>query len=328
MNFEKIKKLLEPQCTFDGTDAIYDGKRYPLYSVQGVTNLLTDIANSVGSGDKSKFEVVKSVVEDAANVLYCHPIDMKSVTGYLKAWLQYLNDKDAPLVFSVQNPYSVDDFIVTFEKNADVVIDWGDGTVNAESVHTYPQGEEGKEYKIKFYGKLEDFTKITNNDSGELFFVSNLAPMFIYGVDSEGTAWFYTTKTYRLPGSDAAPYGGSEEFTSSPNEEENYYNRCVIGDKSLPIITEPDLVADINIFSVKIIICQIRGIDYFVSPGEYANLTSLSIQSEDLDSFKKSLTEFNNGNTTATLTVLKGRHQDEAYQWATENGHFASIVKE
>lgn len=60
----------------------------------------------------------------------------------------------------------------------------------------------------------------------------------------------------------------------------------------------------------------------------YPALTTLKVAPDDLTTFKTAVTAFNNGNTTATLTVLKGKHQEEAYQWATANGHFASIVKE
>lgn len=79
---------------------------------------------------------------------------------------------------------------------------------------------------------------------------------------------------------------------------------------------------------LKEVTIQVIGADFSEFDSAYPALTTLKVAPDDLTTFKTAVTAFNNGNTTATLTVLKGKHQDEAYQWATENGHFASIVKE
>ena len=82
------------------------------------------------------------------------------------------------------------------------------------------------------------------------------------------------------------------------------------------------------VFIIKEITIQVIGADFSKYASAYPALTTLKVAPDDLKTFKTAVTAFNNGNTTATLTVLKGKNQEEAYQWATANGHFASIVKE
>ena len=105
-------------------------------------------------------------------------------------------------------------------------------------------------------------------------------------------------------------YFGSEELP------------CWVGDiTSIPIYNSGETV-------LKEVTIQVIGADFSEYDSAYTALTTLKVAPDDLKTFKTAVTAFNNGNTTATLTVLKGKNQEEAYQWATANGHFASIVKE
>lgn len=317
MNFFDLRKLLEPAFTFEGTDAIYDGKRYPLYSVQGVTNLLMDLK------DKSKFEAVKQIVDEHTILLYGHTIDAQSITGYLKVWLQYLNDKDAPLVFnsiadgSWGNGTAVK---LTIDSSENWVVDWGDGTIEAGNgttstpEHTYTKEDN---YALKVY-TFNDSNLISMADVNynNIWVCKFMTPKNI--ISTGNNAYLYTTATMI----DDPGQGFDVNF---PVDSMDIY----IGDNSLPIITKPNF-DNTGIENASTIVVKIKGVQSFfvekVFPAD--NLVTLKIQSEDLESFKKCMTYFNKGNTTANLTVLKGKHQEEAYQWATANGHFASIVKE
>lgn len=322
MDFEKIKKLLEPAFTFEGTDAIsvYTKKRYPLYSVQGVTNLLRDFINSNEQTEKSKFEVVKQIVDENTAPLYGHTVDAESVAGYLKVWLKYLNDKDAPVVITIIIDRE-DGLLVSVDPvDGDNTIEWGDGTVtNDTNEHTY---EKPGMYVIKVYNP-QNIATISNAEADYIFStLKSIVPINVYCEGDYNWGQFYSTKISKSPEDDGG-IANHYEF----NLSEKSLNSVIVGDDTLPVITEPNF-DDSLIQDCNIIVCKIRGVQSFFIELNFSSLETLSIQSEDLESFKKCVTYFNNGNTAATLTVLKGKHQDEAYQWATENGHFASIVKE
>ena len=322
-------------------------KTYPTYSAQAINAATLDVLNGGEPPVRNVLEAYKATYDyliiPAVKRAKGKNLEISSVAGYQKALIEANNILEN-LVWHI-------DFHCTSTENSVVVerinplfnlfVDWGDGNT---SIVTDP-GESDQLDHI--YAKLGDyhiiaklivpseesqsvFDYINNIDNGFIRVLMvdagtfNIQWPFLYAFncdDGNDNVVGYTLVSksngnnfnQMQPSSSTTPqiwYFGSEELP------------CWIGDiTSIPIYNSGETV-------LKEVTIQVIGADFSEYDSAYPALTKLKVAPDDLKTFKTAVTAFNKGNTTATLTVLKGKNQEEAYQWATANGHFASIVKE
>ena len=214
-------------------------------------------------------------------------------------------------------------------------VDFGDGTIayttNENVSHNF--ADAGKYIITISINKIKDWSKYS-------FTSMFIIPFFINILNSEqssckcikGSMNFFYQET--STDKDVWYIATTPKGTFNSNLEEGYGMEPDIvyfGDNTLPYFVPIDDITEYesgNTGKIKEVYIQTIGTDFSPFIGEYTALTTLKVAPDDLNTFKTAVTAFNKGNTTATLTVLKGKNQEEAYQWATANGHFASIVKE
>ena len=318
---------------------------YPTYSVQGLLKAEYEY-NISDYPNFTMLDIMKNLSEDWLPVykqITGKNVEINSVAGYVKMMSELVN--------MVQNlKWEIDiHYVPTVDKTVHIesddytnyiLVDWGDGAytqTNADITsadHTY--AEEG-DYHITVtlnrIGYLQDFLAILGNINSTIFIIDTvdtgiikkvkwplLYTYSLFNNDAVGTAYYFTS------------VATSEGATQMYNVSANDMQKMVIGDSSLPYVGSADwenaevgqqgqgVITDITV--------QVIGANFSTFTGEYTALTTLKVAPDDLKTFKTAVTAFNKGNTTATLTVLKGKNQEEAYQWATANGHFANIVKE
>ena len=322
-------------------------KTYPIYSAQAINAATLDVLNGAEPPVTSVLEAYKATFDHliipAVKRVNGKNLEVSSIAGYQKALIEAGRILDN-LVWHI-------DFHCTSTENSVVIermdplhnlfVDWGDGNT---SIVTDP-GENNQLDHI--YAKLGDyhiivkliipsedsqgvFDVINNIDSGFIIVLTvdagtfNIQWPFLYAYNCDDgndnvIGYTFVSKsngnnfTQMKPSFSTNPqiwHFGSEELP------------CWIGDiTSIPIsYSGQDVLKEATI--------QVIGADFSGFDSAYPALTTLKVAPDDLKTFKTAVTAFNTGNTTATLTVLKGKHQEEAYQWATANGHFASIVKE
>ena len=322
-------------------------KTYPTYSAQAINAATLDVLNGSEPPVRNLLEAYKAtfdhLVLPAVKRANGKNLEISSVAGYQKALIEANNILDN-LVWHI-------DFHCTNTENSVVVertnslynlfVDWGDGNT---SIVTDP-GENDQLNHI--YAKLGDyhiiakliipseesqsvFDVINNIDNGFIRVLTvdagtfNIQWPFLYAFncdDGNDNVIGYTL-VYKSNGNNfnqmQQPFSTTPQIWHFGSEE----LPCWIGDiTSIPIsYSGQDVLKEATI--------QVIGADFSGYDSAYPALTTLKVAPDDLNTFKTAVTAFNNGNTTATLTVLKGKNQEEAYQWATANGHFASIVKE
>lgn len=314
---------------------------YPTYSVQGLNN--AEFAYNTNDYPNASLLDIYQVAFAQYRFYYESQIgkkvDLSSITAIVKYMTDFFNRiNNIEYTFEV----NIDDMEDTsFEVASDYLnilqfrIDWGDGNIEYtdEDSLSHSYAEKGvytvnvKLSKVKDFGRVLDCpilnTPIYINNSistnkCKLIKTTWLCPMFAFNKN--------------FPSALYVAYNGEIPFDVTYEQWQGYEPEIIyIGDSRLPYF---DYIDGMEYFEtqkaeiVEQVYIQVIGADFSNYAGEYTALKTLKVAPDDLNTFRTAVTAFNNGNTTATLTVLKGKHQDEAYNWATENGHFAAIEKE
>lgn len=316
---------------------------YPTYSVQGLLKAEYEY-NIKDYPNFTMLDIMKYLSENWLPVykqITGKNFEINSVAGYVKMMSELVNMVQN-LKWEVNVTINEADEIIFSPDTSDFIceVDFGNGVIEKTDdvkttiEHTLAPGD----YKIivRYYPKsadfIDDYIAVLSDTAGTLFVINFNKPessrinsikwpiYYTYSLynGAEGTKYYYTLNGI---GNDA-----NEMSYVQANELPN----VVIGDSTMPYFAfdavNLDLFNGSNI--IKEITIQVIGADFSEYTSAYPALTTLKVAPDDLKTFKTAVTAFNKGNTTATLTVLKGKNQEEAYQWATANGHFASIVKE
>lgn len=316
---------------------------YPTYSVQGLLKAEYEY-NIKDYPNFTMLDIMKYLSENWLPVykqITGKNVEINSVAGYVKMMTEFVN-MIQNLKWEVNVTINEEDEIIFSPDTSDFIceVDFGNGVIEKTDdvkttiEHTLAPGN----YKIivRYYPKsadfIDDYIAVLSANNSTLFIIQFNKPesnrinsiklpiYYTYSLynGSEGTKYYYTLN--------GIGNGANEMSYVEANELPN----VVIGDSTMPYFTFDAVYLDIfngsNI--IKEITIQVIGADFSGYSNAYQALTTLKVAPDDLKTFKTAVTAFNNGNTTATLTVLKGKNQEEAYQWATANGHFASIVKE
>ena len=322
-------------------------KTYPTYSEQAINAATLDVLNGNNPPVTNVLEAYKETFDyliiPAVKRANGKNLEISSVAGYQKALIEANNILEN-LVWHIDFHCTSTENSVTVERIDplhNLFVDWGDGNT---SIVTDPEENDQLDH---IYAELGDyhiivkliipseesqsvFDVINNIDNGFIRVLMvdagtfNIQWPFLYAYncdDGNDNVIGYTLVSksngnnfcQMQPSYSTNPqiwHFGSEELP------------CWVGDiTSIPICCSgQDVLKEATI--------QVIGADFSGYDSAYPALTTLKVAPDDLKTFKTAVTAFNNGNTTATLTVLKGKNQEEAYQWATANGHFASIVKE
>ena len=324
-------------------------KTYPTYSAQAINAATLDVLNGSEPPVSNVLEAYKETFDNlflpAYKQLLGKNVEVNSVSAYQKM-LIYIADKVKDLKWEIDIHYVPAEgksvYIETDDGTNYILVDWGDGAstqTNAEisnAEHTY--AEEG-DYHITVtlnrIGYLQDFL---NN----LLIIGNK----IISINVDGAGVINKVKwpllyTYSLSNNEkstdyyyvSVAKNNDAAFQMAESGVNTNIVKCAyIGDNTIPYLG----FVDTGSFAISMarnleeLYIQCIGADFSIysdSSAEYPKLKTLKVAPDDLKTFKTAVTAFNKGNTTATLTVLKGKNQEEAYQWATANGHFASIVK-
>ncbi len=349
MNFFDLRGIFLTQIAGSGNVAEngkYEvkagGKTHPTYSVAGLDKLclaymteqidpyytLLDAYRELGT---YSYRVGQEWYEQVIG----KKAEINSVSAYKKMYADLVSIwNNMKFVFEVDVPEGDNEVEIgsDYLEYIEYQINWGDGTVentvNDNIQHTY--AKNGKYTVTITVNKIKDCQNDAFTSPTEIPFYINVTNVVIKCIYAN--YWVPFTAVYN---------GESTAYTATTIKGAVFVNLQKItdgaptihyfGDNRLPYFNPIDGVSNYITSSpelVKEVYIQTIGTDFTEAQQEYTALTTLKVAPDDLTTFKTAVTAFNNGNTTATLTVLKGKHQDEAYQWATENGHFASIVKE
>ena len=314
---------------------------YPTYSEAALDKMLLDYMNKQGY-NVDKLDAYKKLGTDNYKVgqewyeqVIGKKVEINSVSALKKMYVDLISIwNNMKFVFEVYQD-TPDATILFNSEHLDYIeyhIDWGDGTVentsNVQIEHSYATTDV---YKITItINKIKDYLNDAFTSTTEIPFrlspdeaslkciYANYWAPFVLSNDNGTTAYIATTingeevreiNKIALVGSSEMRFGDSTLPYFNPQEGINNYTTSI-----------PDQLYKVYIQTVR---------THFTDAAQaYTRLTTLKVAPDDLKTFKTAVTAFNKGNTTATLTVLKGKNQEEAYQWATANGHFASIVKE
>lgn len=327
-----------------------DGVTYPTYSVSALNKMLLEVINNrypettdlLDAYKKSGFSAYTA--DDGVLKYYQNlvgkQVAVESVTGYQKMLIDLVrlfNNISYTFEFTTTTENCVVEVGSDFFEDIQFRIDFGDGTVE------YTEADNLKHTFVNA-GTYIISVKVNKIDNyqNDLFAETTSVPFFINILDTEHSSCKCLSCLVKYPYNETSTDKNVRYIASVPSGVFNSNLECIdnaepevvhFGDASLPYlnpvtVTVGDLYYLGNPGIITEIYVQVIGTDFSSYTGEYTALKTLKVAPDDLNTFKTAVTAFNNGNTTATLTVLKGKHQDEAYQWATENGHFASIVKE
>lgn len=318
-------------------------KIYPTYSVQGLLKAEYEY-NIKDYPNFTMLDIMKYLSESWLPVykqITGKNVEINSVAGYVKMMSEFTN-MIQNLKWEVNVTINEADEIIFSPDTSDFIceVDFGNGVIEKTDdvkttiEHTLAPGD----YKIivRYYPKsadfIDDYIAVLSDTASTLFTIQFNKPesntinsikwpiYYTYSLykDAEGTKYYYTLN------------GISNSANTMSYVNVNELPNVVIGDSTMPYFSVDavnlDLFNGSNI--IKEVTIQVIGADFSEYNSAYPALTTLKVAPDDLNTFKTAVTAFNKGNTTATLTVLKGKNQEEAYQWATANGHFASIVKE
>ena len=344
MNFFDLRGIFLTQiATEKGKYELDSGNvTYPTYSEAALDKMLLDYMNKQGY-NVDKLDAYKKLGTESYKIgqewyeqVIGKKVDINSVSALKKMYADLINIwNNMKFVFEVHQD-TPDATILFNSEYLDYIeyrIDWGDGTVeNTSDVqieHSYATTDV---YKITItVNKIKDY----QNDA----FTSPTEIPFTLNTDEATLKCIYAN--YWAPFVLSNKNGTTAYIATTINGEEvGYINKIAalvsvsemrFGDSRLPYFNPQDGISNYTtsqpdqLYKVYI---QTVGTDFTEADQNYTRLTTLKVAPDDLNTFKTAVTAFNKGNTTATLTVLKGKNQEEAYQWATANGHFASIVKE
>lgn len=344
MNFFDLRGIFLTQIATEKGKYELDANNisYPTYSEAALDKMLLDYMNNQGY-NVDKLGAYKKLGTESYNIgqewyeqVIGKKVDINSVSALKKMYADLISIwNNMKFVFEVHQD-TPDATILFNSEYLDYIeyhIDWGDGTVeNTSDVqieHSYATTDV---YKITItVNKIKDY----QNDA----FTSPTEIPFTLNPDEATLKCIYAN--YWAPFVLSNKNGTTAYIATTINGEEvGYINKLAalvsvsemrFGDSTLPYFNPQDGISNYTtsqpdqLYKVYI---QTVGTDFTDADQNYTRLTTLKVAPDDLNTFKTAVTAFNTGNTTATLTVLKGKNQEEAYQWATANGHFASIVKE
>ena len=318
---------------------------YPTYSEAALDKMLLDYMNEQGY-NVDKLGAYKKLGTESYKIgqewyeqVICKKVEINSVSELKKMYADLINIwNNMKFVFEV----IVTDVNQEFEVASDYLdyieyhIDWGDGAVANTSLDSisHPYTEIGTYLVTVTINKIKDYQNDALTSSTELPFYINCnglsakcvfanywAPYAIFKADNTSSVYI---------ASPISNYNGLFTGLGKLAEQTENIKTIQYGDSRLPYFNPQDGIGNYTAPTngLQEVYIQTIGTDFTEAQNEYAGLKILKVAPDDLNTFKTAVTAFNNGNTTATLTVLKGKNQEEAYQWATANGHFASIVKE
>lgn len=316
-----------------------NGNTYPTYSEAALDKMLISYMNENGY-DVDKLSAYKKLGTESYNIgqqWYEQTIGKKVEINSVSAYKNMYADigriwNNLKFVFEVKVTGADQEFEIgsNYFDYIEYHIDWGDGTEEntVDSSIAHPYAEIGKYIVTVTINKIKDYQSDAFTSPTEIPFYINcneVTAKCIYAnywapfVVDVNTAYIATT------------IKGAEFNTAIAQFASNTPKTIHYGDNTLPYFNPANGISDYitsNAAALEEVYIQTVGTDWGEPDLEYENLKTLKVAPDDLNTFKTAVTAFNNGNTTATLTVLKGKHQDEAYNWATENGHFAAIEKE
>ena len=345
MNFFDLRKAFTyaggiPVGKYELKD--YEGKKYPTYSVAGLDNF----QYCIGGNNSLNYyiDVYESFLQAYASITGKN-VNITSKTGLFKTLSDAISMMYGGLTWQIDIhfiPGEANSVRIEANNGDDyILVDWGDSTTtqtNAEittAEHTYAkEGDYHITVTLTKIGVIEDFISTLLDWGSAIINVYTEGAVVInqvkwpilyaYSLDNGSSVG---TNYYFVPVCKGVNSKQMVAINSGGNLE-----KAVFGYDELPNIKSVD-IGSLQINNngqdvIKEITIQVIGADFSEYESAYPALTTLKVAPDDLTTFKTAVTAFNKGNTTATLTVLKGKHQEEAYQWATANGHFASIVKE